>query len=244
MVGMTTFASELKGVVDEANLLTEEEEHELYERIEAIDKAYDFEITFLTIQEVPDNGNLLEYCNAYKGIDTKRDGLLFAINMDSNDRGYATSTRGEGIAIVSSEVLAVIDEEIPDTLKSAQYKQALDDYLDLMIECLEAESSGQSDGMSMPFSVYLVFVILIPGLCAVILAAIGVHCIFMRQMKIAEIAEEGTRFMKKGSLSLLVKKDTFIEQEETKEWRAKTASYDGRSSSDCDDDYGGSEGDF
>ena len=243
-VGTTDLIGKFDPVVDAANLLTDSEEKELFNRISEINKKYDFDVTFLTMNKLPDGGKLKTYCDWYEGVDINRDGVIFAINIDPENRSMATSTRNEGIKTYNSAALARIDEDLVPVLKSEDYVGAVNSYLDLSVEFLEAASTGEYYEPPVSAMTKLIALVIVPLVIALLIATFVVHGILVPQMKTAEIKNEAKSFVKKDSFNLVVNQDTFIRQSETRTLRPKDSDNDSDTSSGSGGDRGGSETSF
>lgn len=248
----TNLISGYDSFVDSADIFTDEEEGKIYARVKDIHEKYDFDITFLTMDEIP-NGvkfygdELIQYCHWYEGIDTSRDGLIYALNMNPENRGFATSTRGEAIDIVNYAALKTLDSKVPPLLTDGDYYKALNLYLDNIEKFLEVAETGEYYEEPKSFLTLALFLFIIPLALALIIASFIVNGILVGQMKTAVIQEQAKNFIVKDSLNLTRKTDTFLYETETRTYQPKTSdsgSSSGGSSSGAGGSRGGSSGSF
>ena len=210
-------------LIDAADLLTDSEEEDLYRRIMDIYELYDFDVTILTINNLPYYSSSTEtFCDSYEEIDISRDGIVFTINMDADnygyDRGYSSSPRNSGLAAFNNAAFTRINDDVVPLLTSGDYFDAFNTYLDLTSDFLEAYQSGKPYSNPIPTSDFILWVILAPLAGALIISGLIVYGALAAQMKTAVIQTEAKEFMKQDSLNLTIKTDTFIRESETRRY--------------------------
>ncbi len=229
-------------LIDSADILTPEQELVLFSRIESFQNTYDFDITLLTMSHVPDGDMLLTYCDYYEGLDPTRDGLVFALNMNPSNRGYATSTRNLGEVAFTSSALDIIDEEIAPILTSGEYFNAFNQYLDYTEEFIVAAQSGDPYSAPLNWQSVLLYIIAIPAIFSLIITMGIVQGILVRQMKTAVIQTSAEDFLVKGSLVVSTKDDKFINKSTSSKYSPKSKGGGGGSGGSSRSGYGGSRG--
>ncbi len=234
----TELISGFDPLIDSANLLTDTQEADLFARIKEINEDYNFDVTFLTMDYVPTRDDLLTYTDWYTGLDYTRDGVVFAINMDPNNRGYATSTRNYAQTAFSSDALDLIDSNIRPMLTDANYYLALDLYLDYTIDFLDAANSGAVYSSPMGLD-SLLLIIFAPLVIAIIIALIVVKSVFVKPMKTAEIQTVARDYLKLETLNLRNSSDVYINTTVTRVLRETSNNSGGGGSRSG---YGGSRG--
>ena len=221
-------------MIDAAELLTEEEENKLYQRIEKIHNELNFDVTFITMNNLPDGiYDLREFFDWYEGLDPTRDGLMYGVNMSLDDpeyREFSTSARKGGELAFNDDAINEMNENVPPYLTSGDYYNAFNLYLDYVEEVVTITQSGES--YKAPASA-LMFLIIIPGVLAVIIGLIVLHVGFVSKMKTAVIQTEAKDFTDADSLNLTTCTDIFTHDTVTTRVIPKSSSSGGggRSSS-------------
>ncbi len=223
-------------LIDAADILTDSEEEELFNRIIHLHTIYSFDVTILTMDEAISRDELLTFCDYYEALDPTRDGLVFGVNMNSYDRGYATSTRNFGQDAFTEAALDAIDSEIPDLLADGYYYDAMNQYLDLTEEFLTAAVNGAPYQSAEGMVTNILALFVAPLVIGLMFGGGIVFGIFVPQMKTAVIKTQAKDFMSKDSLKLTRTDDDFIRETVTRTARPK------KSSSSSRGGYGGSRG--
>ncbi len=232
-------------IIDAADILTPAEEASLFANIEYFQKTYGFDITFLTMNPVPDYLDLLDYCDDYTLLDPTRDGLVFALNMDPSTRGYATSTRNFGEEAFTAAALDLIDDEVIPLLSSGDYFEAFSQYLVHTEQFIIAAQSGEPYSYPLTWQSVLLFLIAPSVVVAFFITIVIVNGIFVKQMKTAIKKTSAESFLVPGSLNLTAKEDTYLRTTETKTYSPRSSGSGGSSSggrSSSRSGYGGSRG--
>ncbi len=217
-------------MVDAGGFFTELEEQALFERIKLVEETYDFDITFLTMEEIPNNEEIIEYCDWYLDLDTQRDGVVFAININGEQRGYASSTRNEAQNIFSYDALDAIDEYVVPKLSDGMYYDAFNLYIDYTIEFLEVAKTGEYYTEPLPSYYLLLFVYAIPVMVALLVGHMVANVVLVAFMSTAKIKTNAFDFIKKDSFILSKNTDTFVKQTVTKKYSPASTSSSGGSS--------------
>ncbi len=224
-------------LIDAADILTDTEEQEIFNRIIHLHTIYSFDVTILTMDEPISRDELLSFCDYYEGVDPTRDGLVFGVNMNSYDRGYATSTRNFGQQAFTESALDIIDAEIPDLLADGYYYDAMNLYLDYTEEFLTAAVNGTPYQSSEDMITNILVLFIAPLVIGLMIGGGVVFGVFVPQMKTAVIKTQARDFMSKDSLKLTLTDDDFIRETVTRTPRPKKTS-----SSSSRGGYGGSRG--
>ena len=231
-------------IIDKPDLLTKEEEEKLFARMKEINQDFDFDITFYLIDEIISYEKMLDDLDWYNGVDVKRDGLIFGLNVDEYERAQATSTRGSGIPIVTEDALDLIVDKVVPILKDEDYYEALDTYLDCTIEFLEAAEDGEYYKKPTSFSDILIFIIIIPLVIALLIALGIMHGILIPQMKTAVIQTEAKNFISKEGLNLTVNQDIYTHSTESRRYDPPSSNSSGGTRSGSGGSRGGGGGRF
>ena len=126
----------LDRVVDDADLLSDDEEALLRSRISNITYEYEFDIVIVTANTL-DGKSPMEYADDYYdyngyGYGGSRDGLLLLLSME--DRDWWITTTGNAIPIFLDKTLDYMGESMLDDLKAENYHSAFDTFVTLTEE--------------------------------------------------------------------------------------------------------------
>ncbi len=223
-------------MIDAAQIMTQTQELLLFEKIEYIHKTYDFDVTLMTMNEVPDNIPLIEYFDWYTGLDYTRDGVVFGIDLNPDTRDYATSTRNLGINAFTEDALDLIDDDIAPLLTAEKYYEAYDLFLDHTIMFVDGYKNNNPYQNSTDL---IIVTVLAPLIIALVVSAIIMKFYLVPQMKTAVIKTDAERFVVDNSLILTNKTDTFTHKSTT---RTKIQSSSGGGGGGTRSGYGGSRG--
>ena len=130
-VGHNTPNSHGKRIIDDADLLTDEEETLLDTRIGQIFETYSYQVVIHTTTTFY-NKKVAQYADDYYDYNGYQDdGMVLVINMNSRD--YYTSTKGKGISVFTDYAIydgdSYINKRIAPFLSKGKYYKALDIYL-------------------------------------------------------------------------------------------------------------------
>lgn len=137
-------------VADNGDLLTDEEEALLLDKLNGIRELRQFDVVVVTASDV-DGKDSMEYADDYYddygfGYGPDRDGALLLINME--DREWWISTCGFGITALTDDDIDAIGEEMSQDLSDGDFYDAFVTFAD---ECdryvaLAKEETGDADG--------------------------------------------------------------------------------------------------
>lgn len=118
-----TVGAQSTNVVDEADLLTSQEEENLQNAINQIRDTYDFEVVILTVNST-DGETAEAFADDYYdyngyGVDEENSGVLFLVDM--GDRNWHVSTTGLGIALFGDYELDYIEYNCVQYLSQGDY---------------------------------------------------------------------------------------------------------------------------
>ncbi len=132
-------------IVDNADLLTTQEELLLETTTDVIRDDYDFDVVILTVTSTQGEAveafadDYYDY-NGY-GEDSQRSGVLFLLSME--DRDWFISTRGRGIDLISDGEIDYIEQEIIPYLSQGDYATCFSEFLSTCKEILELDADGE-----------------------------------------------------------------------------------------------------
>lgn len=131
-------------VVDNADILTSDEEQTLEAQLKEISERLEFDVVVLTVDGL-EGKTATEYADDYYdyndyGWTDDRDGCLLIVDMDS--RFYTISTCGYGITALTDYGLEVIYDQILDSVANEQYLSAFEQYGLLVDEFVKSAVEG------------------------------------------------------------------------------------------------------
>ena len=145
MLNFTASAQSIN-VVDEADLLTTQEESELQSAINQIRDEYQFDVVILTVDSTEGKtaeafaDDYYDY-NGY-GVDEENSGVLFLVDMGG--RNWFISTTGKGISLISDAEIDYMEYEVIPYLSGGDYDYAFSEFVSTCGEILECDLYGES----------------------------------------------------------------------------------------------------
>lgn len=210
-------ASEFSLVLDEADLLTDEEESQLLDKLEAITGEYNLEVAVATVESK--DGNEMNYFtdhffdeNGY-GTGENHDGILFMVSID--DREWHITTHGYGMTAFNDDGLAYLKENVEPLLKDENFYGAFDTYADLCQDLLEMAANGEP--YTEPFSPIWILISLGIGLVLAFLCTMGMRA----QLKSVRTQDSAVDYVRQGSMALTRSNDIFLYHTVTKTAKPK-----------------------
>ena len=229
-------ASEFSLVLDEADLLTDEEESQLLDKLEAITEEYNLEVAVATVESK--EGNEMNFFtdhffdeNGY-GTGENHDGILFMVSI--GDREWHITTHGYGMTAFNDDGLAYLKENVEPLLKDENFYGAFDTYADLCQDLLEMAANGEP--YTEPFSPIWILISLGIGLVLAFLCTMGMRA----QLKSVRTQDSAVDYVRKGSMDVTRSNDIFLYHTVTRTEKPKNDSSSGGS----DSDHGGTGGSF
>lgn len=202
-MAVPAFAAEsgAPGVVDNADLLSSEQESSLEREISNLRSELSLDIVIVTtygtgsksIQAYADDF----YDNNGYGYGSDNSGILLLLDMEN--REWYMSTCGEAIRIFSDNDLDDLGEEIVDDLSEGDYYEAFSRWLDELPGYAEDYREGDSLFRHLPLA-------LVIGL---VVAAITI-LIMRSSMNTAKLQKGAVDYMRDGSFHLRQRSDVFL----------------------------------
>ena len=222
-------------VVDNAGLLTAEQEQLLTQQLEGIRSELGIDVVILTENKL-DGSNIKDYADNYYDYNGYADdGALLLLDMEK--RQLRISTAGSCIEPVDAEVLAI--QFIP-YLKDGKYYEGFSLYAELVQEAIikqygnpqtEAKASGWFDGLGIGLIVGLI----IGGIVVAVMAS---------SMKTVRPQKSAGDYVKDGSLELTRQEDRYLYQTVTRRAKPKNNSSGGTHRGSSGRIHGGGSGRF
>lgn len=237
-------------VVDEADLLTNEEENELRNSIKEIEDLYEMDAVIVLVNSL-DGQDVVSFADDYfdyngYGYGENRDGILFLLSME--DRDWCISTRGYGLVAFTDYGTDLIGEEAVYYLSDGYYYDAMSTYLYLTNNFLKEANQNKPYDVDHPYKdfAFILIGIVISMIISLIIALI-VLSIMKKKMKTAIPKEYAKEYIKRDSFILNVSRDTFLYSNLTKIPIPQPSSSGGGTSSHSGSSgasHGGSHGKF
>lgn len=141
---LSVMADSLPLVVDDAQILTTEEEHLLASKAAQLQQEYQMDVVILTLPSLDGTSaqtyaeDFFDY-NGY-GSDDERSGTVFLLAME--EREWYIDTSGNAIYALTDYALLEQEERILPYLRSGEYYDAFDAWLDSLDEYFSAYENG------------------------------------------------------------------------------------------------------
>ena len=241
-------------LVDEADLLTDEQEADLLARLDEISKRLRCDVTLVTSYSL--NGktatafadDYFDY-NGY-GYGDGRDGIIFLISP--KERDWAFSTHGFGLTAFTDAGLDYMFAEMKDNLAADNYYAAFDTYVKLCNAFITAAHNGDPlDNHNLPktqasiIAICVHLIIILAG--CLFVAFIVVRIIKNSSAKKVTVKETAAEYTVKGSLDVTGSSDQFVSSHIFKSERSTDSGGGGGSSSHSSSSgssHGGSSGKY
>lgn len=197
--GICCFASG-ESVVDQADLLTAEEEATLRAEVANLKAQYGLTFALLTIDDYEPYGTLEAYADDY--YDTHgypEDGVLFVVAIEA--REYYTVTSGRAISRFSDRALDQMNAAAVSALSAGQYNAAFSRYL-TKAEALLAGGRASHDKPSP--------VLLFGSVILSLLIGLGVAFGMRARMKTVRPADSANAYIRPGSFALERSREVFL----------------------------------
>ena len=248
---LTCFADTLPCVVDDAGLLSDQEEVLLAQKAEELRNTYKMDVVILTVESL-DGKSSMAYAEDYYdysgyGIDAKRSGTLFLLAMD--EREWYIDTSGDAIYALTDYALLELEELVLPYLRDGDYYGAFDAWLHGLDGYFSAYASGAPVDGFVPEEdkynghdetvypdadeQYYGELSSVNWLISVIvgLVAAGVTLLIMRaSMNTKRRANSAGAYMKPGSYQLRVRNDIFLYSQVSKTRKESSSGSSGGSS--------------
>ena len=198
-----TWDAEERFLYDDADLLTEEQEAELAQKLEAVSHAHNTQLVIATLPALH-NGNIDDFVEyLYDSMDfgygETREGVLLLICMDP--REYRIMSNGHaGVAIGPDQVDTLCDF-MDLYLPKGSYVAAFDSFADQCGEMLQYYESGSPFQVGKNLAISLVI-----GLIAGLIVAL----ILKGQLKSVRKQHTAHVYVKQGSMQVDLKQDIFL----------------------------------
>lgn len=241
---------QLPRLVDDADLLTDEQEKELESKLDTISETYACDVA-VVIEESIGGQNPTAYAddfydyNGY-GQGEDRSGILLLVTME--ERKWAISTCGDAIRIFTDAGQDYISERFASYLSDADYEEAFGTFAKLSEEFIIQGQSGEPyDVDNLPKEPMTIFSLLGSIVVGAFIALI-VTGVMKGQMKTVRKQAAASGYVKPGSMDVTRSNDVFLYNRVTRVAKPKENSGGGGGSSthtsSSGTSHGGSSGSF
>lgn len=215
------YAEALPRVWDEADLLTEEEEAELLEKLDDISEAHSCDVAVVTVEST--EGMEMDYftgefylMNGY-GMGEDRDGILLMIDMGS--RGWYIDTVGYGMTAFTEAGREFIAEQFTPKLSDGNFMEAFTIYGELCDDFLtQAEAGEPYDEDNLPHESLALFWLPVSVLIGLIIAGIST-AVMKSSLKSVRSKKQALDYVCEGSMQVHHARDIFLYREVTRRKR-------------------------
>ncbi len=147
IVCLSVFTANAKSpnIVDNADLLTSQQEYLLETTTDVIRDDYSFEVVVVTVEST-EGKSIESFADDYYdyngyGVDAACSGVIFVVDMGA--RNWFISTSGTGIELIAEGEISYIEQEIIPYLSDGDYSTCFSEFIDTCQEILELDSQGE-----------------------------------------------------------------------------------------------------
>ena len=199
------FAASGADIYDEADLLSNQEETQLAEKLSEIGEEFDAQIVIMTVSST--NGNIDAYIEEMfdgmnMGYGEKRDGVLLLVCMD--DREYRILSNGYAGEAIGPSQIDAIGDAIASDLSDGAYADAFSTFADQCAYYLD----GYLNGFPFRFGKNLIIALIIG-----MVAGVAVALVLKKQLKSVRQQKQANVYIKSGSMQITASRDLFLYRE-------------------------------
>ena len=200
-------------VVDNGELLSDDEEQALAQKLDEISERQQMDVVVVTTNSL-DGKSAMAYADDYfdyngYGMGENRDGILMLVSME--DRDYWLSTRGYGITVFTDAGIDYISEQFKSYLSDGEYVKAFDTFADLCDSFItQAKTDRPYDRSNLPKEPFNVFLSIIIALVAGFVIAFVVTGIMKSKLKSVHFQAAAGTYVKQGSMNVTESRDLFL----------------------------------
>lgn len=243
-------ADSLPRVVDEADLLTDNEERQLLTLLDEISERQQADVVVVTVDSL-DGESAQDYAddfydyNGY-GYGGNYDGVLLLVSMEGRD--WCISTCGYGITAITDAGVKYLSDKFSPELSDGNYAQAFTIYAELCDEFFTQAAKGQPFDVGQlpkePFSIVRnLFITLAIGFVVAFVAT----TIMKGKLETVRFQSAAGSYVKQNSLKVTESRDMYLYTHVTRQERPKENRSSGGSSTHTSSSgrtHGGGSGKF
>ena len=208
------FASgSLPRLVDDADLLSDEEEVNLQDKLDEISERQRVDIVVVTVDSL-EGESAMEYADDFYdyygyGFGDTKDGILLLLSMEERD--WYISTKGYGITVATDAGITYIYEKCRDDLREGNYAVAFTAFAELCDDFItQADTGVPYDVNNLPQKPFGVFFNLVIALVIGFVISLIVTGAMRSELKTVRSQLAANSYIREGSINLTKESDLFL----------------------------------
>lgn len=232
-------AGDLPRLVDEADLVSDDEEMELMNLLNEVSERHQVDLVVVTVDSLEGMSPMAyadDFYDYYEyGFGDERDGILFLISMEERD--WYISTCGYGITAITDAGLEYMSEALIENLSEGDYTGAFTAFAELCDDYIEQARTGEPyDEDHLPKEPFGVFWNLGISMGIGLLVSWIITGFMKGELKTVHSQSVANQYVIGGSMNLTKEKDLFLysrveRREKPKETKSSDSDRSGNSSS-------------
>lgn len=200
-------------LLDEDDLLTDNEETDLMEKLDEISERQQVDIVVAVVHTL-DGSTPMEYADDYYdyngyGFGPEKDGILFLISMEERD--WYISTTGFGITAVTDAGREYMSEQFLEDLSEGEYAAAFTTFAELCDDFITQARTGEPyDVDNLPEEPFWFAGNLVIALAIAFLISLIATGIMKGKLKSVRSQPAADSYLKKGSMKLTKEDELFL----------------------------------
>lgn len=247
--GETSLLKPVEGrtwVIDQAGLITAEEEKRLNEKCRRLYDTYGVLVTIVTVDDFG-GGDILEWQKRVfleNPFDVRaKDGVMLAISMSERDWGIQTF--GDGQRAFNTYGRERIGEIVVESLSEGEYYEAFDDFAELSGDFLKAAEKGKPYSSDHPYRESVpIWIIIAVSFGLSLAVSLIVVTGWKKSMNTQVRQNEAGQYLKSGSFHLTKSSDVFLYHTVNRSAKPKQDNSSGGGSSSMHSTNSGTSGKF
>jgi len=239
---LTAYAAPVR-LIDEADLLSSEQESQIAEKLNGISRQYQLDVVILTVESL-DGATAEAYADDYYDENGYGpDGILLLVSTEEGD--WWVSTAGYGITAITDAGLEYMADRFVPQLSDGEYAQAFETFADLCDSFLaQAKTGDPYDSHNLPKEPFSVVANLLIALVIGLVAALIVTGSMKSKLNTVRKKSKADDYVVGGSMRLTASRDLFLYTKVEKRERPKESSGSSTHTSSSGNTHGGGGGKF
>lgn len=229
---LPVYAADLPRLVDDAGLLSDDEEMALLGTLDEISERQQVDVVVVTVDSL-EGCSAMEYADDFYdyygyGFGEQEDGILFLISMEERD--WYISTTGYGITAVTDAGLSYMSERFIDDLSDGDYAAAFTTYAKLCDDYITQANTGEPyDVDNLPKEPFWFAGNLVITFGFGFLIALIATGIMRGKLKTVYSRPEADSYVRSGSMHITRQNDLFLYRHIDRREKPEESSSDGSS---------------
>lgn len=227
-------AGDLPRLVDQADLLSDDEESSLSDTLDEISERQQLDVVVVTVNSL-EGETAMAYAddfydyNGY-GFGDGRDGIILLISM--GERDWCMSTRGYGITVFTDAGQAYISDQFVSDLHEGDYAAAFTNFAELCDDYITQANTGEPyDVDHLPDDTFEPVWGFLTALGIAFIISLIATGIMRGQLKSVYSQSAADNYIKQGSMQLTKKNDLFLYKHIDRTKKAESTSSNSSNSS-------------